>query len=90
MMEQHAPKRPELAPPAASTAPEVVTRTLPPDPSLAGLWWMLHIGLGKARVWEWSPVQQAWDTGHSWVDADYAYTVGWRFVVPAVLPEDAA
>ena len=61
-------------------------RTLPPDPSVAGLWWVQHED--DFRVWKWSPDRHQWDTGQDDYGAYEADQYGWRVVGPAVPPGD--
>lgn len=70
------------------------TRTLPPDPSVPGLYW-LRSG-DWWRVWEWKPdmgdwrgLQGFWRTGDSAVLPQDAHAGGWRCIAEAVPPEGA-
>lgn len=61
-------------------------RTLPPDPSVPGLWW-LCIG-NMCTVMAWRPSILAWcDTDGGRCDPIGAHAAGWRCVKPAVPPE---
>lgn len=80
------------APPAASTLPEVVTGTLPPDPSLAGLWWLRYDD-GRIVRWcvmHWDPQYALWFHAGDCMHPSSAAYLGWRCVAPAIPPDDAA
>lgn len=68
-------------------------RTLPPDPSVPGLWWMRNRS-GRWNAWKWMPATAiapgVWAVGEAAILPDEAHANGWRCIAPAVPPESAA
>ncbi len=67
------------------TYPLNVPRTLPPDPSVPGLWWVQRHRLWE--VWEWHCGATYWVRGTEGISPKQAHSAGWRCIAPAVPPE---
>ena len=65
-------------------------QTLPPDPSVAGLWWMRNVTPQQGarwRVWAWLPEIGGWGTGTSYHHPAQVWAAGWRCMKAAEPPE---
>ncbi len=76
---------PEAALDAVRMTPDTFG-TLPPDPSVPGLWWMRNGW--EWTVWAWVPGMGAWSLGcGDYNEPTLARAEGWRCIGPAVPPE---
>ena len=69
-----------------------ITRTIPPDPSVPGLWWMQHTN-GHWEAWVWLSTNGEWVEPGAHTSPEDAHAAGWRCIAPAVppkIPSDAA
>lgn len=64
-------------------------RTLPPDPSVPGLWWVFREASGHWRVWQWRCLARMWAAPGCFLEPWEAHDDGWRCVAEAVPPEGA-
>ena len=67
---------------------DAVTKCLPPDPSVSGLWWLSTPADPVMRAWH--PASRAWaDTDGGRTAACSAHAAGWRVLAAAVPPMGA-
>jgi hypothetical protein len=66
-------------------------RTLPPDPSVDGWWWVMR--RKQISLWAWHSdaicMPGMWGTGTRAMAPEEARAAGWRCYAPAVPPGDA-
>ncbi len=60
-------------------------RTLPPDPSVPGLWWVRRSR--QWEVWRWCADGRFWVIGTDYRTPMDVHEYGWRCIAPAVPPE---
>ena len=66
------------------TAPPAPAACLPPDPGVAGLWWVRRGD--RWQVWQWRCLARMWAAPGTTLEPWEAHQEGWRVVGRAVPP----